>query len=344
MPEISVIVPVYRAEAYLADCVQSIFNQTFSDWELLLVDDGSPDGCGALCDGFAAREPRVQVIHQHNQGQAAARNHGLERARGAWICFVDSDDLIHPQMLQQLYQAARESGAAMSMCQMLQAEHLPEDFCRDRDGAYHCYAMDEQTLLELYDQDAYPAWVACAKLIRREVVQTHLFQPGRVYEDNEAVCHWVVAAEKLAWLPDALYFYRTNPDSTTNRRFSLKRLDYLWALEQIIRFYGSVGYAQLRSRFLDRYVDAAGSVAWGVRQDPENRYRLGRVRRRWRRFLRAEQAVLTRQQKEFLLEAGHPRLIGLYWPIAGAWRTVQASGIGGLWQKILHRGEREEEV
>ena len=104
MPEISVIVPVYKAEAYLHACIDSILSQTFSGFELILVDDGSPDGCGAICDDYAARDSRVRVIHQENQGQAAARNHALAAAKGDWVCFVDSDDAVHPQMLERLRQ------------------------------------------------------------------------------------------------------------------------------------------------------------------------------------------------------------------------------------------------
>ena len=98
MPEISVIVPVYKAEAYLHACIDSILSQTFSGFELILVDDGSPDNCGAICDDYAARDSRVRVIHQENQGQAAARNRALAAAKGEWVCFVDSDDAVHPQM------------------------------------------------------------------------------------------------------------------------------------------------------------------------------------------------------------------------------------------------------
>ena len=107
MPEISVIVPVYKAEAYLHACIDSILSQTFSGFELILVDDGSPDGCGAICDDYAARDSRVRVIHQKNQGQAAARNHALAAAEGEWVCFVDSDDAVHPQMLERLRQPQR---------------------------------------------------------------------------------------------------------------------------------------------------------------------------------------------------------------------------------------------
>ena len=113
MPTISVIVPVYKAEAYLADCIDSILNQTFSDLEVILVDDGSPDGCGAICDAYAAREPRVSVLHQENQGQAAARNHALPLAKGEWICFVDSDDTVEPEYVQVLMEILGDGDMAM---------------------------------------------------------------------------------------------------------------------------------------------------------------------------------------------------------------------------------------
>ena len=128
MPKISVIVPVYRAEAFLHACVDGILSQTFSDFELFLVDDGSPDGSGAICDSYLAKDSRVRVIHQRNQGQAAARNHALAQAAGEWICYVDSDDLIHPQMLQRLFESAERNGAGISMCPMVEAPELPADF------------------------------------------------------------------------------------------------------------------------------------------------------------------------------------------------------------------------
>lgn len=104
MPEISVIVPVYKAEAFLHRCVDSILAQTFTDFELILVDDGSPDGSGAICDEYAAKDARVRVIHQKNGGVSSARNAGLDTAKGNWISFVDSDDYVLPQYLEHLYE------------------------------------------------------------------------------------------------------------------------------------------------------------------------------------------------------------------------------------------------
>ncbi len=115
-PLLSIIVPVYKVENYLPKCIDSILAQTFTDFELILVDDGSPDDCPALCDAAAEKDARVRVIHQKNGGLSAARNAGLDAARGAWIGFVDSDDYIAPEMYEVLYQAVQSTGADLALC------------------------------------------------------------------------------------------------------------------------------------------------------------------------------------------------------------------------------------
>lgn len=342
MPEISIIVPVYKAEDYLRDCIDSILAQTFSDWELILVDDGSPDGCGCLCEEYAARDERIRVLHQDNQGQAAARNHAIAIARGEWLCFVDSDDQIHPQMLAHLRQAAAGSGAPISMCQMLEAPALPADFSAPVGETWKILSMEEQPLTALFDADAYPGWVACAKLIRRELVEGRLFCPGRVYEDNEAVCRWIYEAKKIAGIPYRLYFYRTNPDSTTQSQFTLKKLDYLWALESIIRFYSDVGYLTLRERFCDLYAEAAAGYYYRVKHELHNPSAARGIEKKARRLKR--EIPFTKEQFETMFSAMHPRLIRLYWPLEGAVRTLREKGLSGLIQKIaeqLRKGEKE---
>ena len=340
MPEISVIVPVYRAEDYLHACVDSILSQTVSDFELILVDDGSPDGCGAICDDYAARDSRVRVIHQENQGQAAARNHALAVAKGEWVCFVDSDDAVHPQMLERLGQAAAESGAAMSMCRMLEAPEMPESFSAPVEVSWELLSMEEAPLVALFDAGDYPGWVACAKLIRRELVQSHLFCPGRVYEDNEAVCHWISGAKTVASIPHSLYFYRANPGSTTQSRFSMKKLDYLWALEGIIRFYSSVGYTTLRERFGTLYAEEAAGDYHRVRyelNDPKAARDIEKAARRLGREI-----PFTKAQFEIMFSAMHPKLTRLYWPLEGAARTLREDGVSGLIRKVgkhLRKGE-----
>lgn len=116
MPELSIIVPVYKVEKYLPRCIDSILAQTFGDFELILIDDGSPDGCGRICDEYAKKDKRIVVIHQKNMGVSAARNAGLDIARGRYIGFVDSDDWIEPQMYEAMMDAIRENGADMAVC------------------------------------------------------------------------------------------------------------------------------------------------------------------------------------------------------------------------------------
>lgn len=342
MAAISVIVPVYKAEAYLADCVESILAQTFTDFEIILVDDGSPDNCGKLCDEYASRYSNIVVLHQKNQGQAAARNHAMARAKGDWICFVDSDDLIHPQILEVLYRAAQESGAAISMCAMLEAVTLPEDFSQERACVFETFVMDERTLLSLHDADEYPGWVACAKLIRRDIVEHYPFREGRVYEDNEAVCRWICQAGLLTVTREKLYFYRGNPESTTKSKFNLKQLDYLWALESIIGFYGSLEFEELRQRFITRYIDAVYNCCNGVRYVLENPETVKQIEKNTRRFLCREHIKLTERQTALLLEVMHPKLVRIYWPISGAVTTLKQQGIAGLLDKIRKRNGKGE--
>ena len=115
-PEISIIVPVYQVEKYLNECIDSILAQTFTDFELILVDDGSPDNCPALCDAAAKRDSRVRVIHKQNGGVSTARNAGLDAAQGNWIAFVDSDDTVEPEYLEKMHKAVLETGADFAIC------------------------------------------------------------------------------------------------------------------------------------------------------------------------------------------------------------------------------------
>ncbi len=341
MAQISIIVPVYKAERYLSACIDSILSQTFSDFQLILVDDGSPDGCAAICEGYAARDSRILFLRQENQGQSAARNHGLKYAEGQWICYVDSDDLIHPQMVELLY-AQIQKGAGISMCGMLQSPELPGDFLGPVTPEFESLTMDEETLVRLFDKDNYPAWVACAKLIPREVIESYPFCPGRVYEDNEAVCRWVCRAGSLAMTETKLYFYRTNPISTTQSDFSIKKLDYLWALESILRFYQGMGWKEMGRRFTTLYVKAAADAYWMTQKDPAYGSASENIRKTAGKIFGRDRLPLTKEQFEVLLDAFHPLLVRLYWPLEGARRTVREAGVSGLIRKLKERKGKGE--
>ena len=113
---ISVIIPVYKVEKYLCRCVDSVLEQTYTNMEIILVDDGSPDNCPVMCDEYARQDSRVKVIHQENAGLSGARNAGIDMAQGQWLAFVDSDDYLAADFLERLYQACVDTGSSLSVC------------------------------------------------------------------------------------------------------------------------------------------------------------------------------------------------------------------------------------
>ena len=245
MPKISVIVPVYNVEKYLHECVDSILTQTFTDFELILVNDGSQDNSGAICDEYAIKDERITVIHQKNQGQAAARNNAIAIAQGEWIHFVDSDDLIHPQMLEILYSAVDET-TQISMCGLCKGVSLPDGaFSQKNDYSFKKCPVTEKELIAMYN-DFYQYWVVWAKLIKKEIVEKHLFTPGRIYEDTAVVFKWINETKFVNIINEQLYFYRVNPTSTMQVDFSLKNLDLLWAIEEQMKFFDTTELSEMK--------------------------------------------------------------------------------------------------
>lgn len=246
-PEISVIVPVYKAEKYLRRCIDSILEQTFSEFEVILVDDGSPDQCGQICDEYAKNDDRIICIHQKNSGVASARNCGIQQSKGKWLCFVDSDDAIHPQMLGMLYCIGEREQAGMCVCKTEVGVELPEQFGEYSDGAkYEMRANTENDLIHYYSCDWLNYWCVWAKLIRREIVLENMFPVGRVYEDNAVVYKWLHSAERVACVERAFYFYCTEETNSIARsKYTIEKLDYLRVLEQQMKFYKEHGFDRM---------------------------------------------------------------------------------------------------
>ena len=254
---ISIIVPVYNVEKYLRECLDSILAQTFTDFELILVDDGSVDSSGAICDEYAGKDERIRVFHQNNQGQGAARNLGVEKAKSEWVLFIDSDDIVHPKLAEYLLNAAIESGASASACPRIQGQTLPADFFEDKDSLYYECLMDENCLVKLFSTGDDIYWTLFPSIIKKDILIHYPLTPKRIYEDNAVCCKWLYDAGKVAVLKEALYFYRDNPTGTMNRPFSAKKLDYLWALEEQIKFYEEISYKKMLGLICKSYVSEA---------------------------------------------------------------------------------------
>lgn len=244
-PAISVIVPVYKVEAYLPQCVESILNQTFSDFELILVDDGSPDNCGAICDEYAAKDSRIRVIHQKNAGVSAARNVGLDwvfaNSNSPWITFVDSDDMLIPTCLAHLYQYAQQENGDITATygqiftndiELVQAPShvISYQILSGKEACIHFYQESEVV-------SAFP-W---GKLYRRALFTDFRFPVGKVYEDEALVPKLLYTAGKVVVLRSWLYGYRQRQDSIVHIPFSPQRFDHLTAIDSCMSFFEERG-------------------------------------------------------------------------------------------------------
>lgn len=269
MPKISVIVPVYNVEKYLHECVDSILAQTFTDFELILVNDGSQDNSGTICDEYARKDERITVIHQENQGQAASRNNAVAVASGEWIHFVDSDDLIHPQMLEILYDAVDET-TRISMCNLCKDYVCPEDFCSHKSKwEFKKYQVNEESLILFMNSGDYIYWVVCAKLIKKDILLKYPFTVGRIYEDSAVAFKWINEAGNVSITDTQLYFYRVNSDSTTQVDFSLRKLDFLWAIEEQMKFYKNTDFNKIKKTVYRNYAVACSKMYYRLSENKE---------------------------------------------------------------------------
>ena len=231
--KISVVVPVYNVKNDLEKCVDSIRRQTFSDIEIILVDDGSTDESGAMCDRFALEDDRIRVIHKENGGLSSARNAGIDVAQGEYIAFVDSDDWIDSGMLQTLLRACEQTGAPMSECSFrnVYADHYAEETrC---DGSRTVVTAAEAIESNLDWRTLKP--VAWNKLYRRDVIGDIRYPNGRVHEDEFTTHRYYLAAGKIAYVDVSLYNYNKQRDGSITAAFKVKNLDKCDAMLEKLR-------------------------------------------------------------------------------------------------------------
>lgn len=229
MPTISVIIPVYKVELYIHRCVDSILNQTYTDFELIMVDDGSPDNCGAICDEYAEKDSRIHVIHQENGGLSAARNAGIDWAfansDSRWLAFIDSDDWIHKDYLKILRINAEQHRVDISACSFYQTDSDVEDETITTQNIY-C-AKPEPAYCENY-----PFFMsACAKIYRKRLFSGVRFPVGKIHEDCYITQIPLFSAGKVAVSTAQLYYYYCNQNSITRQEWSEKRMQEVEAHE-----------------------------------------------------------------------------------------------------------------
>ena len=331
MPEISIIVPVYKTLPYIHRCVDSILAQSFEDFEIILVDDGCPDNCGAICDEYAKIDHRVHVIHQENQGLSAARNAGIDWAfansNSKWLSFVDSDDYIHPGMLAVLLDAANRYGLAVSVCAY---EETTGDPLKDDNGQISVWNAGEFFLL--HNVNATVAW---GKLYKKSCFTEIRYPVGKVHEDEYVTYKIIFATGRIAVSTAKLYGYFHNTEGITKASWNPRRMDALDALEEQIKFYKSNGYIDLAKYRLNGYVGNIQNQMKWIRKEPlksTRRSYMQNCRQRLRRLICGYSSII-----QFSL-IGHytvfcdayPILIPFFW----LYRVIRV-GIGKVLRNAL---------
>lgn len=221
---ISIIVPVYMVEQYLDKCIISILNQTYKDLQIILVDDGSSDQCGKICDLYREKDSRICVIHKPNGGLSDARNAGLDVAKGEYIGFVDSDDYIAPHMYEILLSNLLETNSDISVCSF---QWLKEDEMPEIPGENNLYVFEGHSILQQLIENNLNTVVAWNKLYKKEVFNKERYEVGRIHEDEFIIHRLLIRTKRIVYTECKLYNYIKHKDSIVNNK-TLKSLEDAW--------------------------------------------------------------------------------------------------------------------
>lgn len=228
-PLISVIVPVYNVEEYLNKCVDSIINQTYKNIEILLIDDGSTDTSGAICDDYSQRYDNVKTYHKKNGGLSSARNFGIERASGEYLGFVDSDDYIHKEMYERLYSLIKEYDADLSECLLTNVYNGKNLINNEKERVL---VVNSETAIDLALKAEIANVVAVDKLYRRSLFDNVRYPVGKTIEDGFVIVDILSQCDRIVITTEQMYYYVHRKGSITTDAFSTKSLDAIEAYEK----------------------------------------------------------------------------------------------------------------
>lgn len=251
---VSVIVPVYKVEKYIYRCIESIINQTYIKLEVILVDDGSPDKCGEICDYYAKKDDRVKVIHKENGGLSDARNKGIDYASGEYIIFIDADDFIHPRMIEILFETIETEKSDVAVCDFLKV-YDNEDITFRNIGEYSKNLYTNIEALEnFYNSSKIQMLVAWNKLYKIDLFSNIRYPNGKIHEDEFTTYKVLYLANKIVYVDEKLYYYLQRAGSIMSENFNLKRLQRLDALEEKMLFFEEKNLTNLYNQAMFIYL------------------------------------------------------------------------------------------
>lgn len=319
-PRISVIVPVYNVESYLEKCLDSIAAQTYSNMEIIVVDDGSTDGSGKICDAFAKKDKRVQVLHltaNSGFGPSAARNEGVRAASGLFAAFVDADDYVEPNMLERLYGCLAETGAGISVCGAERRKIKNGSAAvYSREEAVHCLARRSPFL-----------WEVWGKLYPMDLVKKVSFD-CRVPCGEDLLFFYQILkeTERIGYLPEQLYHYNCREGSLMNRGVEEQRCMPLFVLDDICKD-AAVDFPEAETGFRQIALDTAARLAMEVVEsgaaDGNVRYYLKRFRDYIRRHFSRAALAFCPDKKSMAAELALCAGASAFWVFARIYQRMK---------------------
>lgn len=239
--KVSVIVPVYNIEKYLSKCVESVLGQTYGNFELILVDDGSTDSSGNICDCFSEQDKRIIVIHKKNGGLSSARNAGLDIAKGEYVIFVDGDDYVDSKMIETLLKASMDYDVNLVMCNYVHVDEKGNQVGISELRIEKPELLSSDEMLDRVSKGWTFGVIAWNKIYRRELFNSIRYPVGKISED-EFISHRIMATTKKAVIiPTVLYYYTLREGSITKSGFTIKQTDSFYALLDRVDFMNSIG-------------------------------------------------------------------------------------------------------
>lgn len=248
---ISVIVPIYNTALYLEECINSVINQTYIDWELILVDDGSTDSSPSICDKYVSIDSRIKAIHINNVGLSGARNNGLEIAHGDYICFLDSDDYLFDYSLEILHKVLTENSAEVAVGNLVSDKYSNK---KNKNGINQVilYKPSDAIADTLYQKNLQPS--VCGKLFKKKLFDDLRFQESTYYEDLNIFYRLYHKSLRIAYIPLPVYYYRKTPGSILHT-WNYRRLHVLNVTKRIEDFIKN-NYPELIKAAQDRRLSA----------------------------------------------------------------------------------------
>lgn len=278
MAEVSIIVPVYQVGEYVAQCIDSVLNQTFRDFELILIDDGSKDNSGIICDSYAEKDDRVIVIHTENNGAATARNIGLDRAAGRYIAFLDGDDYLDRNMIARLYEEIEGSEYDIVVSDFLNI--LPDEKDNFSLNLKEKTVSGRDVLEHLKNEKNYGVWtIVWNKIYKREVLNNIRFPDGKYFEDEFFSDRLYLNSNKIHIIPDILCYHRVLSSSTMNTQKTENYLDLIDAFRERLEIYFEYNYSEAETFKVLVYLLDPFTRCVGANFDGENRKRVQEARR-----------------------------------------------------------------